>query len=1048
MKQMIQRFFALMLVLSIMIVPVSVTASAESAIIYRDDYESYTVGVGGDGQAGLTTLDGNVREADGNKYIEMTEEGAMMIKNFGVPISSGKLLIKSDIYVADNNEVRVVLLKGSEGNEEHALRLRILNNTLVFTYYDGTRRTERSCGSIPSGEWVNIAVEIDMDNIKFEQFYVNGTPTLPDDAQFYFYNHTITYVDNILFYNLMGNSSFRVDNVSVRYNWYPEVTSAIDHATELMGTVNKGTEPGKYPESSFTVLKEAIAEVEKASSVSGLSAERQQELIAILEVAEEQFLQSMIGGEPASLYELRFDGIGDEVGDEIISNGLDGAVSGEIVLDGTKQVGKITAGYLDLLQDVVLPDKFTVSMKAKIASGNWRLLHISEPSGNHCAFTIESLGSNLAYWRNRTGTNKAAFLNGHSRTEYYTISADVDWTNAQYTLSYAVGDGDPVTVATYDFPEDSEPGSISRIAHFNPYDANQELYIEYYKVIPKMDLPTLSNTANSVTITGEDIIENGQSVAYSATVYDREYNPWSDQSVTWTVLEGDADITGDVLTPDPDFAGIVRLKAAYSENVFEIKEVLCLPAAVVANAKVTLDENKMIVTGQYELGKYIPREMDVTLSANGGFSSVSDTVSVDPANGNFKAEFTLPAATATQVFTATIDDSEFGTCPTATASLKFYGEDASMEMVHEINTAKNNNQDTASILAEYRDIVGLTLNFAFDTHSADYHAKILDTTDDFVDQEDLQSYLDELNFMFGVRYGSRETIESVVSKGIGIMEENGLTELYSSLEEGTFETFYINIIGLTSETIPGLVALINEKIEDIVSNIEEDSDDEEKDIPNRTGNGGGGGVSNVKPSDEVVTVTPEPEKLVFKDVFPGHWAYDAIMKLNEKGVMIGSDGYAYPDNRVTRAEFAKLLCKAFDITNIENIPVFNDYSNDSWWAESVAAIVSAGIVKGYEDNTFRPNATITREEAAVMLARCIEYCNMKVYNKEEEGEFSDSSSVADYAKEAVSKLRLYKVVSGKENNIFAPKDSVTRAESAAMIVNLMSFSETDGNINE
>ena len=208
MNNITKRIIAYILTTAIAVAPVA--AQAKDAVIYSDDFEAYTVGVGGNGQAGLDVFSGEVRYSENNKFIALTEANAMATHNFDSNVSSDIVLLSTDIYVEDSNEVRIQLLNS---DSKHAMRLRIGGGTIKFTYHNGAQQTEMSAGPMPTGQWVTISAEFDFDNKRITQFYVDGVPKLSADANYYFYDLAADAAHNITFWNHSGNSGFYIDNV-------------------------------------------------------------------------------------------------------------------------------------------------------------------------------------------------------------------------------------------------------------------------------------------------------------------------------------------------------------------------------------------------------------------------------------------------------------------------------------------------------------------------------------------------------------------------------------------------------------------------------------------------------------------------------------------------------------------------------------------------------------------------------------------------------------------------------------------------------------------
>ncbi|WP_212961275.1 S-layer homology domain-containing protein [Cohnella xylanilytica] len=107
----------------------------------------------------------------------------------------------------------------------------------------------------------------------------------------------------------------------------------------------------------------------------------------------------------------------------------------------------------------------------------------------------------------------------------------------------------------------------------------------------------------------------------------------------------------------------------------------------------------------------------------------------------------------------------------------------------------------------------------------------------------------------------------------------------------------------------------------------------------------------------------------YTDVAEGYWARDAIVQAAKTGLMSGyGDGSFKPDAPITRAEMASAISRL--LTDEPSAAVFPDAAGI--WAEtSIRKTSAAGIVKGYEDGTFRPNGNLTRAEAVAMLDRLL-----------------------------------------------------------------------------
>lgn len=161
----------------------------------------------------------------------------------------------------------------------------------------------------------------------------------------------------------------------------------------------------------------------------------------------------------------------------------------------------------------------------------------------------------------------------------------------------------------------------------------------------------------------------------------------------------------------------------------------------------------------------------------------------------------------------------------------------------------------------------------------------------------------------------------------------------------------------------------------------------------------------------------------------GHWAKKYIEYGVDKGYINGyTDGTFKPDGTVTRAEFSKMINNAVKISSRKD-STFSDVSRFDWYYGEVQKAVYAGYVSGYSDGTFRPKNLISRQEAAVILYRI----SVPTNDTFELRKFTDNSSIADWARDAVSSVAAKGYITGDEKSRFLPAANLTRAQAAKLI---------------
>jgi uncharacterized protein YjdB len=160
----------------------------------------------------------------------------------------------------------------------------------------------------------------------------------------------------------------------------------------------------------------------------------------------------------------------------------------------------------------------------------------------------------------------------------------------------------------------------------------------------------------------------------------------------------------------------------------------------------------------------------------------------------------------------------------------------------------------------------------------------------------------------------------------------------------------------------------------------------------------------------------------------GHWAKDNIEALVEMGAITGyANGTFQPQKNITRAEFATILVKAYNLTAPSG-KVFSD-TWDHWAKSGIGIAYAHNIVSGHSDSEFRPDDNITREQMAVMIVQA-----EKATNREGALTFADVDRIAGWAKNAVLIANQTGIITGYPDNTFRPQGYATRAEAATVVL--------------
>lgn len=179
---------------------------------------------------------------------------------------------------------------------------------------------------------------------------------------------------------------------------------------------------------------------------------------------------------------------------------------------------------------------------------------------------------------------------------------------------------------------------------------------------------------------------------------------------------------------------------------------------------------------------------------------------------------------------------------------------------------------------------------------------------------------------------------------------------------------------------------------------------------------------------------PELPKVILNDI-ENHWAQTAIERSIELGIVKGyEDGTFRANKSVNRAEFATMLARALKL-NTENVSVqFNDQDSIPAWAQgSISALAQLGYINGYQDNSFRATQEITRTELAVIIVRVFGL----VLDPQATLAFKDAAQVPAWAKAYVAAAYDAGLIQGRGDGKYYPSKASTRAEAVTLILAML-----------
>ncbi len=177
------------------------------------------------------------------------------------------------------------------------------------------------------------------------------------------------------------------------------------------------------------------------------------------------------------------------------------------------------------------------------------------------------------------------------------------------------------------------------------------------------------------------------------------------------------------------------------------------------------------------------------------------------------------------------------------------------------------------------------------------------------------------------------------------------------------------------------------------------------------------------------------------DVEKSDWFYPYVQYVAGKDYMLGIGGNKFaPMMEMNRAMFVTVLYRLDAPKTASSASNFEDVPSNIWYTQAVNWAAENKIVNGIGGNKFAPDAPITREQIATIVARYVEYRaqkDNKTYKTTvEEKTYPDSNLVGEYAKEAMKKCQMWGLLEGNDLGYMNPLHNATRAEAAAVIQRL------------
>ncbi len=229
-----------------------------------------------------------------------------------------------------------------------------------------------------------------------------------------------------------------------------------------------------------------------------------------------------------------------------------------------------------------------------------------------------------------------------------------------------------------------------------------------------------------------------------------------------------------------------------------------------------------------------------------------------------------------------------------------------------------------------------------------------------------------------------------------------------------------------------------------------------------TGGGGGGGGSTTTKSKEEGKTDQEqvqsPQEQIqpplqteenvlsentFADVKAADWYYSSVKYVYENGLFNGTGDQFEPNEAMSRAMLVTCLHRLDASPKVSVACGFNDVPQNVWYSEGINWAAENKIITGVSDSTFAPDLSLTREQLAVIIYRYAVYRGDEITTNDINyiSSYKDKEKVSSYAVDAVNYVIAAGIMNGRQENIIAANEHITRAEAATM---LMRFAELKG----
>ena len=195
-------------------------------------------------------------------------------------------------------------------------------------------------------------------------------------------------------------------------------------------------------------------------------------------------------------------------------------------------------------------------------------------------------------------------------------------------------------------------------------------------------------------------------------------------------------------------------------------------------------------------------------------------------------------------------------------------------------------------------------------------------------------------------------------------------------------------------------------------------------------------IKTMTPGEFIVSTEEKTFEDVAKD---GHKQY--IEELAKRHIVLGASEESFnPNAGISRAQFSTMIARAMGLQP-EGTTTFKDVEG-KWYADSVQALYEAGIVNGKSEDSFDPGQTLTRQQATLMVVRLLDFIGVELPEVDlKEVPFKDFDNIPKNYQDAVAKVYALGIFSGKPDGTFNPSGELTRSQMAKVLYKTLQLAE-------